>query len=484
MRIGSQTPRQSTHRGEVAYSDGENASMLISDLGMDLFAWQKPLLSDWCARDSQNMPSYVTCGLDVPRQNGKNAILEAYEMFVLAICGWRVLHTAHRVKTTKESFRRLVRYFTDTSHPEISERVDKIRYTNGEEAIYLTNGGSIEFASRTSGAARGYANIQLLVFDEAQELTDVQYNSIMYTLAASATGERQLIYTGTPPYEGCPGTVFSRLRSASLNVTPAKNTWSSWAIDFLPRRDVQFEDLIDEIYKSNPSMGLLLDLEFTENEFAGGDIVGFSQERLDWWSPLKTIDHAIPKDVWDKTAIEKIGDKYKGKQAFGVKFAPDGSYCTIAGCKLSTNGNTGAFELLETFDTALGTMQIAQYLLKTKNRTSCVVIDGLSGADALCEALSQLHAPRNYVMRPNAGDVVSSAVNLLDGLKTGSIKHTRQDDLDRSATQCVKRPIGKRGGWGFGSTESTSSVPIEACALALSGARKTRRNPRRKQRLL
>lgn len=484
MRIGSQSPRSRVARGEVAYSDGPDASSLISDLGMDLFEWQNDVLFDWLSKDADNKPTYVTCGLDVPRQNGKNAILEPFEIFVLAIYGWHVLHTAHRVKTTKKSFRRLVRYFTDKKHPEVSDLVEKIRYTNGEEAIYLTNGASIEFASRTSGAARGYDDIQLVVYDEAQELTDVQYDSIAPTLSASSTGERMSVYTGTPVYEGCPGTVFPRMRAAALNLTPKKTTWSTWATDRCPRRDAIFEDVVDEIYATNPSMGLLLDIDYMESEFAAFETVGFAQEHLDWWSPIKTVDRAIPEHLWTSTEIDEIGDKYTGKQAFGVKFAPDGSYCVIVGCKLSANGRRGAIELLEVCDTATGVMPIAETLIRAKTKTSCVIIDGLSGADALCDALHEMKAPRGYVLRPNTGDVISAAVNFLDALKDKSLNHTPNEDLDRSATQSVKRAIGKRGGWGFGSTESVSSMPIEAAALAFHGARRTKRNPKRKQKLL
>lgn len=249
--------------GEAAYSEGEDAAELGGDLGMEPIEWQSLVLSDWCACDAEGRPAYVTCGLDVPRQNGKNAVIEIYEVFRLAVCGWHILHTAHRVKTAKKAFNRLVRYFTDKEHPELSCLVERIRRTNGEEAIYLTNGGSIEFSARTNGSARGFDDIQLVVFDEAQELTDSQYDAIMYTLAASATGERQIIYTGTPPNEDCPGTVFARTRAAILAGDIPNTEWCSWATDECPRQDATFDDVVDLIYESNPSMGIILSLDFT-----------------------------------------------------------------------------------------------------------------------------------------------------------------------------------------------------------------------------
>lgn len=485
VRVGSQAPKQRTANGPVVYSDADGACAISSNLGLDLFEWQRNVLEDWCAKDEHNRPAYITCGLDVPRQNGKNAALEAYEVLAMTVYGWHILHTAHRVKTTKKAFYRLVKYFTDRNHPEFSSQVETIRRTNGEESITLTNGASIEFASRTTGSARGYDDIQLVVYDEAQELTDSQFQSIDYAMSASTTdgGSRQKIFTGTPPYEGCNGTVFSRQRSAALNVTPGRTTWTTWACDHLPRKDATWDDVIGDVYECNPSMGLLLDIEYTETEFAGATIMGFAQERLDWWTPLRTVDHAIPKKLWGSCEIDEIGNKYPCRTTFGLKFEPDGSSAALVGCKVGKRGEA-AVELVEIIDTSKGTRVLAEWLANKARTASCIWIDGLSGADALCDNLAEFHAPRGFVVRPSTADVVGASVNFLDGLKCGKLAHTPNEWMDRSATECVKRAIGRRGGWGFGSTDNTSSIVIEAAALAYYASRKTRRNPKKQQRIL
>ena len=324
--------------GAVSYSDGEDAEALAAEMGLDLIPWQRPVLYDLCARDERDRPAYVTAGLSVPRQNGKNAILEAFELYVLAVCGWHVLHTAHRVKTTKKSFRRLVRYFTDKRHPDVCALVESIRYTNGEEAIYLTNGGSIEFSARSRVGNRGFDDIQLVVFDEAQELTDDQMNAIMYTISASSTGERMMVFTGTPPDDSAPGTVFTRNRQNALERSPKRTLWVEWGITEPPRRGSSFEDVLDLVYQANPSMGYVLDEEYTETEFENGDLLGFSVERLGYWIPRQSAQAAIPRQLWEDSAIEEIGDRYRGKRAFAVKFSPDGSSYALAGCKLGRDG--------------------------------------------------------------------------------------------------------------------------------------------------
>lgn len=453
--------------------------------------WQRGVIADWCACDAAGRPAYATCGLDVPRQNGKNAALEVYEVYRLAVCGWHILHTAHRVKTAKKSFNRLVRYFTDKRHPELSALVEKIRRTNGEEAIYLTNGGSIEFSARTNGSARGFADIQLVVFDEAQELTNSQYDAIMYTLAASGTGERQIIYTGTPPNEDCPGTVFARTRESVLAGGTAGTTWTSWAAPELPRADALFDDLLDDVYASNPSMGYILSEAFTRTEFAGSTITGFAHERLGWFSPAARTARAIPRKLWGAAAIGAIDPaRPVAKVAMGVKFSPDGSLYALAGCKLFEAGRgrkaEAAVELIEVGPTSGGTEALAEFLAARWGRVAAVAVDGKDGGEALRTALREMRAPRGFVLDPGTSGVISASAGMLDGLKTGSVFHTCDPMLEASATKSARRAIGSRGGWGFGrpERETCDPEPIEACALALWAARTTRRNPKRKQRLV
>ena len=61
-------------------------------------------------RDDDKFTS-STCGLSVPRQNGKNALLEMRELYGLCVLGERILHTSHAVKTSAEAFRRYSSFF-------------------------------------------------------------------------------------------------------------------------------------------------------------------------------------------------------------------------------------------------------------------------------------------------------------------------------------------------------------------------------------
>ena len=276
--VGAQTPSFCVEPARVG-TDGALAAQLMEGYGSALDPWQRRILDCWLGTDGEGRFTTTSAGLTVPRQNGKNVCLEAREFYGIAILGERVLHTAHQVRTSKKAFRRLVALFTDKRFPEIMELVRQIRFTNGEECIELTNGGSIEFSSRSRQAARGYDGISLVVYDEAQELTDDQVEAIMATLSASATGSRQILYTGTPPYPGCPGEVFRRRRQVCQESPGPHDAWHEWSVKAESAADIHVGDP-KLWYATNPALGIRLSEEFTGEELRTMSADGFAGELL------------------------------------------------------------------------------------------------------------------------------------------------------------------------------------------------------------
>lgn len=473
---GSQEARINI-RPERCSTDGEDAALLMGEYGCRLDPWQQEIVDCWLGKDENDRYNVTSAGLSVPRQNGKNVCLEAREFYGLVVNGERILHTAHQVRTSKKSFRRLAAMFTDKRHPEVTDIVRTIRYTNGEECIELDNGGVIEFSARSRQAARGFDGISLVVYDEAQELTDDQAEAIMATLSASATGTRQIIYTGTPPYPGCPGTIFRRVRTSCTGNPGTHDSWHEWSV---------FAESIDEInaedkslwYMTNPALGIRLSEEFTEKEFTTLSKDGFARERLGWWSPILTrqTDYAISEEIWD--ACSSVDIAPNGKTAYGVKFSPDGSEVALCVAVIPKEG-TARIELIDRRPTGLGTQWLADWLNSRYKKASCVVIDGRNGVDVLTEKISETWHAKGSVIRPNAREVIASVSTLMDSLNERTVTwFESQEDLRDSAITSTKRPIG--GGWGFGGADS---APIEACALALWGAKNSKRDPNRQMRI-
>ena len=473
---GSQIPRLQIEPERVS-TDGPDAAMLMEAYGNKLDPWQETVENCWMGKDEDGEYTATSIGLSVPRQNGKNEILEGRELFGMLVNGERILHTAHQVKTAKKSFRRFVRIFEDKRYPEIQEQVAKISYTNGEESIQLKNGGSIEYSARSRQAARGFDGISVIVFDEAQELTDDQLNAIMATLAASKTGTRQILYVGTPPYPGCPGDVFRRRRNVCLNDPGKHDAWHEWSVEAQSVDDINMGDT-SIWYSTNPAMGIRLSEEFTQNEFKTMSPDGFARERLGWWTPIIETKEspAINEEAWEKCASDQL--KPEGKTAYGVKFSADGSEVCLCGSVLSEDG-TVRISLIRRAATGAGLRWLSQWLNERYTKASCVVIDGRNGVDVLIDRISDTWKYKGSIIRANTKDVLAAVSMLTDAVNEGNLTwYKLQEDLNDSAVTSTKRSIA--GGYGFG---GENSIPIEACALALYGVKTSKRDPNKRQRI-
>lgn len=473
---GSQEPRIRIEP-ERRRTDGQDAALLMAEYGSRLDPWQQRVVDCWLGKDGAGKYTVTTAGLSLPRQNGKNVCLEAIEFYSLVVNGEKILHTAHQVKTEKESFRRLAAMFTNDEHPDAKELVVQIRYTNGEEAIVLDNGGRIQYSARSRQAARGFAGVSKVIFDEAQELTDDQVEALIPTLAASDTGIRQIFYTGTPPYPGCPGDVFRRYRKSCMADPGKYDAWHEWSVQAESVDDIEITDK-NLWYITNPALGIHLSEEFTETEMRSLSKDGFARERLGWWSPAiaDQTDKAIDREAW--VACRSKDPKPKGKTAYGIKFTPDGAEVVLCGAVCPAGGKARV-EVIERRATSHGIQWLAEWVNQRYKTACCVVIDGRNGVDILCERIHGTWKAKDSVIRPTARDVIAAASQLTTEISEQTVTwYAEQEDLNDSAVSAVKRPIS--GGFGFG---GDNSAPVEAAALALWGCRRSKRDPSRKMRI-
>ena len=408
-----------------------------------------------------------TCGCSVPRQNGKTGIIEGRSEVGMILYKEQVIYTAHLQKTATETFEEMANFFES---PALTKYVKDIKTALGREQIILNSGARIKFLARTRNGGRGQHG-DLLIFDEAQELdVDAQASFIP---AISASMNPQVIYGGTPPDPNAYGKVFRGIRD---NAIAGKTTATAW-FEFSVK---EIGDVRDRARwaESNPALGRRILESTIEGECEQMPPDTFARERLGWWSPVVTekIEYAIDKKQWE--ACKTAAPKPEGKTAYGVKFSPDGSEVCLCGAVIPAGG-PARISMIERKATGHGTQWLADWLNERYEKASCVVIDGRNGVDVLVERISDTWKYKGSVIRPNAKEVIASVSGLMEALSEKSITwFNGQEDLRDSAITSVKRPIG--GGWGFG---GDNSGPIEAAALALWGAKTSKRDPNRKMRI-
>ena len=442
---------------------------------MEMDEWQALVLDAWLGRDDRDRFTALSCGLSVPRQNGKNAIIEIRELYGLVATGEKFLHTAHEVKTARKAFLRLASFFDNVKqYPELAEMVVSIRRTNGQEGIYLANGGTIEFSARSRGAARGFT-VDTVVFDEAQELTDDQVEAMMSTMAAAPSGVRQLIYTGTPPGPNSPGTVFPRVRRSGVDETDPHLAWHEWSVE-------EIGDVADRErwYATNPALGIRLDEEFTEAEMLTLTPDGFARERLGWWAAGSADAVVSPEQGGDLVTADP---PMEGRLAYGVKFSVDGERVAYAAA-VKPKGADPYVELVGVESMSRGTTWLAEWLMERKSKIAVVVVDGRSNTDNLVTKLREGRFPKKGVVVAGTSGMVAATTRMVDAIKEKRVSHIEQKALDDSVTHSVRRAIGNDGGWAWGSSGEWDSTPVEAASLALWGVMTTKRNPGRKAKVL
>jgi phage terminase large subunit-like protein len=151
--------------------------------------------------------------ISIPRQVGKTFLIGA---IVFALCllfpGLTVLWTAHRLRTADETFAKMQAF---ANRRNVKSHIANIRLGSGDEEIVFHNGSRIMFGARERGFGRGFDDVDVEVFDEAQILTE---NAIDDMVPATNTAANPLlIFTGTPPKPKDPSEVFQQKREVALS---------------------------------------------------------------------------------------------------------------------------------------------------------------------------------------------------------------------------------------------------------------------------
>ena len=448
-------------------TDGADAAQIMAVGGLRVDPWQAEVLNDWLCRDSEGSWAAPSCGLSVPRQNGKTLNVVGRAVAGMMMYGEWVIYTAHLQKTSTETF---LEIRSMLENPKLAPRVKNVASSIGREQIIMKNGGRMVFVARTRNGGRGLHG-DCLIFDEAQELTVEQQGSFLPALSASQNP--QTIYLGTPPDENADGTVFRGLRDKAKAGSSMGVAWTEFSVD-----DIGDVTDHERWAATNPALGRRI-RETTiasECEQMAKDV--FARERLGWWSPVvqTTVEYALNLDAWAKCVSEET--KPAGKTAYGVKFSADGASVCLCGAVIPSKG-PARISLIKEESTARGVKWLADWLNERYTQASCVVIDGRNGVDLLIDHIAQTWRMKDSIIRPSAKDVIASVSALSNAVNESTVTwYKYQERLNESATTAVKRPIS--GGFGFGGENAS---PIEACALAFWGAQTSKRDPNRKMRI-
>lgn len=444
-------------------NDFEDAVFLSSSYGLIPDEWQENVLEGWLGLRPDGKWAAPRCGLAVPRQNGKNGVVEIRELYGLIVLGEKWLHTAHEVKTARKAFVRLLSFFENPrQYPELVALVKEIRKTNGQEAIVLTNGGSVEFVARSKGSGRGFT-VDVLLMDEAQELSEDALAALLPTISAGPRQNPQQIMIGTPPGPTAVGEAFTRLRTAGVEGKDRRLCWMEWSCT----PDVNLDDL-GNLARSNPALGKRLMRETALDERATFDDATYGRERFGIWDEA-TSQVVIKPSMW--AACLDPESQIKGVAHFALDVSPDRLFASIGLCGRRVDG-LWHVEVLE--EVHVGIEWVIPRGVELTERWPEVVISIVAGSHA--ESLrSKLEAAGVRTQVIPASEVATACGFFYDEVCSASptVRHIGQKSLDVAIRSARRTVDNGETAWKWGRKRSTGDiVDLYSATLALWAAEK------------
>lgn len=449
-KTGRQTP---TCSKTLPYRKSLSAEAveLYESTGRDARKWQKLLLKDIMAVTPKGLWKHTKFGLAVPRQNGKNEVVLLRELWGLQH-GERIIHTAHRTDTAHKAWERLLDRVEKTDLG-----VESSYKARGKEHIEITGGGKIEFRTRTNSGGLG-ESFDLLVYDEAQELTNEQDAALKYTIAASKNP--QTIFLGTPPTPISAGTVFKNFRAQTLKGQGANSGWAEWSVD---RECDPWER--ENWYETNPSLGQGLS-ERTVADEIGEDRIDFNIQRLGLWLEYN-LKSAFTAKEWERLKCQKLPD-FRGRMYVGIKYS-NGTGSVSMSVALHTTDDRIFVETVDRRETREGNGWIVAFLKSLAGHARRIVVDGVSGQELLAGELKDAKIQQPYF--PKVREVITANALFETMLYSEKLCHMGQPSLTQIVTNCDHRAIGSGGGFGFKSILEGADISIlDSAILAIWAA--------------
>lgn len=479
------TPRSSSRLSDLArhlvLPDGivstawPSVAAQLKRMETPLDPWQQGLVTAALGKRADGLYAAGIGGVvaSIPRQVGKTYTIGAL-CFALAMVtpGTLILWTAHRTRTHAETFGSMAGM---AERPSIKPHVASVRRANGEQMIVFRNGSRILFGARESGFGRGFAKVDVLIFDEAQILTEKAMEDMVPATNAAPNGLVFMI--GTPPRPSDPGEVFTLRREAALSGDDPDVMYVELSADEGANPDDRAAwRRANPSYPHRTGEGAILRMRKLL-----GSVESFRREGLGIWDKRQVGRRAFPAGVWAK----RVGDApASGVRSFGVKFTPDGSHVAVAGAIKSADGRVHVDGIREA-PMSDGTQWLVDFLVERKDSAAQIVIDGKSGVGYLVNALRAEGVGKLTIQVPTVDQAIAAHGMLDRAVVQGEFTHSAQDDLSEQAEHAIRREIGKAGGFGWAPEHEDGSVALlDAVTLAFYAAKTTKRNPGRRQQFL
>lgn len=449
---------------------GQEAVDLAARAGLHLDPWQIWLLDQAMSERADGDWAAGEVCVNIPRQNGKGAVIEARVLWGLFIGGEQeILVSAHEFKTTMNTMKRIERLIRGC--PDLHKRVLHYHKTVGREGIELHDGRWVRYVARSRGSGRGFTS-DCVIFDECMILGDDAMAALAPT--TDAVDNSQLWYLGSAGI-GPLSLQMGRLRRRALaaletGVPDPMLAYMEWSIDphldECPRGCTAHDDIgtVASLLRSNPAVGYRLQVQKSmHRRLTMGDAL-YSRERLgvgDYPSDVAELWQVIGEDAWRALAAAESAPS--DPVAFAIDMTPERSHAAI-GVAGEWRGGTH----VEVVDHRPGTGWILDRAaeLHEKWRPRCWVVDAGGPAGSLIPDLKERLGVE--IVSPKTREVAASCGQFYDAVTEQTLSHLDQAPLAAALAGAQKRPLGDAWAWAR-RIVSVDISPLVAVTLAKWG---------------
>ena len=458
---GRQTPAHLCFTpGDVAL--GAKAAELARRAGkIRSMPWQGWSLDQIMSKAPDGTWTHPECCLIVPRQNGKSLILTIRVLYGLFKLGEKIIFSAQQWETAKSLWKRTWAIVKTT--PALRKLVESHTCSQGRGTIILSTGAEVVFTTRSANAGRGLDKVDLVIYDEAYDLTEADMAALSPTKMAA--DDPQTIYTSSAvnqdqhPNGAVLAAVRRRVHAGESGVFGAE--WM--APENLDRSDPATWG------HANPAFGVISTAKKLQAEFdamttpAGRK--SFDVEYLgrgDW--PTDSVDHDpdISAEVWG--AMKDLTPSLTGSICVSVARAPGGGKWCVGAAQRTTDERKhveiGMFR-------AAALDEVVEFVAQLVEEwdPGAVVVDKRSPAAPIIPRLVEAGIEPESASTPQ---MAAWSGGFLEDALSGNLSHTDQPALT-DGVGAVAQKVLPQGDFVWARADDGSTTPVEAATLAVGG---------------
>jgi len=473
--MASSTPRLSEYARKFVYPPGITKTVWprVEAKGREIglgFDWWQSQLGTVClgyGEDGKYVATIGGVGMSIPRQVGKTYfVLALLVIMCILFPGLQVVWTAHHLRTSTKTFTALRGI---CSRKKVAPHVKAMRAANGEQQVEFHNGSMIMFGARSMGFGRGFDEIDIEVYDEAQILdTKALEDMVAATNQARHEHGALLFFMGTPPKPSDPSGAFTERRAEAWSGKAEDSIWLEIGADPTsdPNDRAQWPAMNPSFPLRTPLESLLRLRKNLKDEDSWN-----REGRGIWDDDGRRLVIPLPKWI-SRADLSAEPAPHVGNIVLAVDSDPKRDRTTIVAAGAGADGvplveitsRAGILDNLPGVDWALARV-IEIY---GRNDVVTVVIDRRSAANALIDPLIAAGIP---VTVTDTSQLTQACGQFYDAVvESGQIRHLNQPELNDALKGAVTRDLGDAWAWDR-KKPNVDITPLTAATLSLWGYR-------------